>query len=253
MIRIFLSSLTAVLFLAAPSYAQSTAAKVTSSLYTNSDGFRVTSFNSAGLYSSWVDLGRDGYQCSVKGRATGAITVKAVTNSTGTGTYATLAANPAVTITSTGPSASSFVAQRYVFVAWSASGTSSDYIQLDCSGNVGRTFTLCDEELTDNAVCDDGSSNDRYAITTGFNTLLFDSSESSSANYTCNIFGATKAVADLADKTDLSAKGFQMNTVGLSNASEAIIFSDTPVDVVWITCGTIADGNSVTVSVTARP
>ena len=253
MIRIFLSSLTAVLFLAAPSYAQSTAAKVTSSLYTNSDGFRVTSFNSAGLYSSWVDLGRDGYQCSVKGRATGAITVKAVTNSTGTGTYATLAANPAVTITSTGPSASSFVAQRYVFVAWSASGTSSDYIQLDCSGNVGRTFTLCDEELTDNAVCDDGSSNDRYAITTGFNTLLFDSSESSSANYTCNIFGATKAVADLADKTDLSAKGFQMNTVGLSNASEAIIFSDTPVDVVWINCGTITGANSVTVSVTAAP
>jgi len=252
MIRIFLISLTAVLFLAAPSYAQSTAAKVTSSLYTNSDGFRVTSFNSAGLYSSWVDLGRDGYQCSVKGRATGAITVKAVTNSTGTGTYATLAANPAVTITSTGPSASSFVAQRYVFVAWSASGTSSDYIQLDCSGNVGRTFTLCDEELTDNAVCDDGT-NDRYAVVTGFNTLLFDSSESSSANYTCNIFGATKAVADLADKTDLSAKGFQMNTVGLSNLSEAIIFSDTPVDVVWITCGTIADGNSVTVSVTARP
>lgn len=253
MIRIFLSSLTAILLLATPSYAQSTAAKVTSTLYTNSDGFRVTSFNSAGLYSSWVDLGRDGYQCSVKGRATGAITVKAVTNSTGTGTYATLAANPAVTITSTGPSASSFVAQRYVFVAWSASGTSSDYIQLDCSGNVGRTFTLCDEELTDNAVCDDGSSNDRYAITTGFNTLLFDSSESSSASYTCNIFGATKAVADLADKTDLSAKGFQMNTVGLSNASEAIIFSDTPVDVVWINCGTIADGNSVTVSVTARP
>ena len=229
MIRIFLISLTAVLFLAAPSYAQSTAAKVTSSLYTNSDGFRITSFNNAGLNSSWVDLGRDGYQCSVKGRATGAIT-----------------------ITSSGPSASSFVAQRYVFVAWSANGTSSDYIQLDCSGNVGRTFTLCDEELTDNAVCDDDT-NDRYAVVTGFNTLLFDSSESSSANYTCNIFGATKAVADLADKTDLSAKGFQMNTVGLSNSSEAIIFSDTPVDVVWITCGTIADGNSVTVSVTARP
>ncbi len=252
MIRIFLSSLTAVLFLAAPSYAQSTAAKVTSSLYTNSDGFRVTSFNSAGLYSSWVDLGRDGYQCSVKGRATGAITVKAVTNSTGTGTYATLAANPAVTITSTGPSASSFVAQRYVFVAWSASGTSSDYIQLDCSGNVGRTFTLCDEELTDNAVCDDGT-NDRYAVVTGFNTLLFDSSESSNTDYTCDIYGGTKAVADLANKSDLSAKGFQMNSISLTPSTEAITFSDTPVDVVWINCGTITGANSVTVSVTAAP
>lgn len=251
MIRSLLLSLVAV-FLAAPAYSQAVAAKVTTETYENRDGFRITSFNTAGLYSSWVDLGRDGYQCSVKGKATGAVTVKAVTNSTGTGTYSSLAGSPEVTVSASGSTAPSFAAQRYVFVAWSADGPGSDYIQLDCTGNAGRTFTLCDAEVTDDAVCDDGT-NDKYAITTGFRTLLFDSSESSNTDYTCDIYGGTKAVADLANKSDLSAKGFQMNSISLTPSTEAIMFSDTPVDVVWIKCGTITGANSVTVSVTAAP
>ena len=252
MIRSFFLSLAAILFVAAPVYAQSVAAKVTTEPYANRDGFRISSFNTAGLYSSWVDLGRDGYHCSVKGKATGAITVKAVTSATGTGTYSSLAASPAVTISSTGSDAPSFAAERYVFIAWSASGTSSDYIQLDCTGNAGRTFTLCDAEETDDAVCDDGA-NDLYAITTGFRTLLFDSSGSSNTDYTCDIFAGTQGVAELADKSDLSTSGFQINSISLTPSTEAIMFSDTPVDIVWVKCGTITGANSVTVSVTAAP
>ena len=112
----------------------------------------------------------------------------------------------------------------------------------------GTTWTLCSAETTDDAVCDDGTT-DRAAAVAGFTTLLFDSSGSSSTNYACDIYGADHAVAEAA-AADLSSSGFQMNSVSLSQTAEAISFSDMPVSVVWIKCGTIGDSNSVTITVT---
>tara|TARA_Y100000996_G_scaffold165148_1_gene128299 strand:- start:1213 stop:1644 length:432 start_codon:yes stop_codon:yes gene_type:complete len=122
------------------------------------------------------------------------------------------------------------------------------YTQTHSSHSGGTTWTLCSEETTDDAVCDDGTT-DRAAGVAGFTTLLFDSSGSTSANYACDIYGGDYSVAD-ADAADLSTSGFQMNSVSLSQTVEAISFSDMPVSVVWIKCGTIVDGGNVTVTVT---
>ena len=112
----------------------------------------------------------------------------------------------------------------------------------------GATWTLCDAETTDDAVCDDGTV-DRAAVVAGYTTLLFDSSGGTSANYSCDVYGADHTVAG-ADGADLSSSGFQMNSVSLSQTTEAISFSDMPVSVVWIKCGTIADSGNVSVTVT---
>ena len=112
----------------------------------------------------------------------------------------------------------------------------------------GATWTLCSEEATDDAVCDDGT-NDRAAVVAGYDTLRFDASSSANTDgFSCDIYGGGNAVA-AAHAADLSSSGFQMNSVSLSKTVEAIQFSDMPVAVVWIKCGTIGDAH-VTVTVT---
>ena len=245
MIRSLFISIAAVLLMASNAHA---IAETNVEVYDNKDGARITAFNKGGLYTSWVDLGRDGYKCQVRGKTTGAVTAKAVTNSTGTGTYSTLAANPSATISSTGPDVESFAAQRYVFIAWSANTSASDFIQLDCMGDVGRTFTLCDAE-TVTGICDDGA-NDISAIVTGYPNLLFESSQSTSTSYACDIYAGSKAVV-ASDRSDLTGDGFQINSISLTESVEAISFSDTPVDVVWMQC--TVNNNAVTVTVTGVP
>tara|TARA_R110000737_G_scaffold250974_1_gene260560 strand:+ start:72 stop:518 length:447 start_codon:yes stop_codon:yes gene_type:complete len=112
----------------------------------------------------------------------------------------------------------------------------------------GKTWTLCSAEDTDDAVCDDGT-NDRAAAVLGYTTLLFDASSSTNTDgFTCDIYGGDYAVA-AAGSVDLSTSGFQMNSVSLSTTTQAISFSDMPVSVVWVKCGTIGN-NTVTVTVT---
>jgi hypothetical protein len=129
-----------------------------------------------------------------------------------------------------------------------ASSQATAFNQTRVRHSGGATWTLCSAEDTDDAVCDDGAI-DRAAVVSGYDTLLFDASSSTNTDgFTCDIYGADHTVA-AADGADLSAVGFQMNSVSLSTTTQAISFSDMPVAVVWVKCGTIGN-NNVTVTVT---
>lgn len=110
----------------------------------------------------------------------------------------------------------------------------------------GTTWTLCDGETTSGAICDDGTV-DRAAVVAGYTKLLFDSSNSSGTDYACDIYAADQDVAD-SDSSDLSSSGYQINSISLTQNTEAISFADVPFAVVWISC-TITTG-PVTIKVT---
>lgn len=118
--------------IASAASAQSGPADLTVKPSEHPGGHLVSSFSKGGSYTRWVDLGRAGNQCTLKGKATGATEAKVITSATDSGNYATLSASPTVTLTSSGFSANQFVANRFLFIAWSNTETSTDFIQLDC-------------------------------------------------------------------------------------------------------------------------
>ena len=130
-----------------------------------------------------------------------------------------------------------------------AASTATAYTQDRDRHGGGATWTLCSEETTSDAVCDDGT-NDRGATVLGFTKLTFDSTESTASTYACDIYAGNVSVVE-GNATDLDAAGFdsaQINSVSLSQTTEMIQF-DGAFAAVWIKCGTInADGN-VTIKV----
>lgn len=129
-----------------------------------------------------------------------------------------------------------------------AASTATAYTQDRDRHGGGATWTLCSEETTQNAVCDDGT-NDRAANVLGYTKLTFDSTESTATSYACDIYAGNVTVVE-SGANDLDAAGFdsaQINSISLSQATEMIQF-DGAFAAVWIKCGAITGGN-VTIKV----
>ena len=129
-----------------------------------------------------------------------------------------------------------------------AASTATAYTQDRDRHGGGATWTLCSEETTSDAVCDDGT-DDRGATVLGFTKLTFDATESTATSFSFDIYSGN--VSDVeGHATALDAAGFdsaQLTSVSLSPTTEMIQF-DGAFAAVWIKCGTITGGN-VTIKV----
>lgn len=112
------------------------------------------------------------------------------------------------------------------------------------------TWTLCSAE-TDTGVCEQAAGVDYAAVVTGYQSLLFDASQSTATSFTCDLYAGGTGVAN-SNANDLAAAGTdsaQINSVSMSATTEMISFSDSVFGVVWVNCSAITGGN-VTVTVT---